>query len=196
MRSPVLVLAHSFFTVRSDESPYRTRATSKSWPVALNVTQSLEMIDIRPANTEDAERISTLIVAMAVQYLHVDCTPEGFEHLLTTMTADAARARMVEGYAHWIATQGDDLAGVCVARDDGHLYHLFVADAFQRQSIARRLLDIAITHCLATSPDVGVLTVNASSFATPAYQRMGFVPCGSRRETHGVRYQPMRLDIR
>lgn len=153
-------------------------------------------MDIHLAREGDVDAISALLVALTREHLPVNCTAEGLRHLLATMTPAAVRERMAGDYVHWVAVQDETLAGVCALREKRHLYHLFIANAFQRQSVGRRLVDVAITYCRDHAPSTDVLTVNASSFGIPAYQRMGFTLDGAPQELNGVRYQPMRLMLR
>lgn len=153
-------------------------------------------MDIRLAIETDAEAISALLVSLTREHLHVNCTAEGLARLLATMTPHAVRERMAADYRHWIAAQDTSIAGVCALREKKHLYHLFVANAFQRQSVGRRLVDAAIEYCRNQSRAPDALTVNASSAGIPAYRRMGFVLDGEPQDSQGVRYQPMRLTLR
>lgn len=153
-------------------------------------------MDIRLATETDATAISALLVSLTREHLPANCTADGLERLLATMTPAAIRERMAGDYVHWIAVHEESVVGVCALREKKHLYHLFVANAFQRQSVGRRLVDVAIAHCRSHSPPTDVLTVNASSFGIPAYQRMGFVPDGEPQDSQGIRYQPMKLALR
>lgn len=152
-------------------------------------------MNIRAANESDAEAISALVTALVRRHVHTDCTPRGLQRLLATMTPAAVLERMAGDYMHWVAMQDENLAGVCVLREKTHLYHLFVADAFQRQRIGQRMVDAAIAYSRTHAPSLDVLTVNASSFGIPAYARMGFVLDGAAVEANGIRHQPMRLAL-
>ena len=153
------------------------------------------MITIRSAREEDADAIAKLTATLTKRHIGIDCTPEGLAQLLAGMTPPAVRQRMAAGWPHWIAEQPNDIAGVCVVRGDAHLYHLFVADACQRQAVARRLLEVAIAHCRAAVPGLEAITVNASTFGLPAYRRLGFKADGEARVLHGIRSHPMRLAL-
>lgn len=153
------------------------------------------MIEIRRANTQDAPQIADLLTALTRRHIAADCTVQGLEILLGTMTFEAVLERMAGDFWHWLAVAGDKLAGVCVMRGESHLYHLFVADGFQRQGIARRLWQTALDDARRRTPGLRVFTVNASSFGRPAYERMGFVVEDEPQIVDGIRLQAMRLEI-
>jgi len=77
------------------------------------------------------------------------------------------------------------LAGFIAIRPPSHLFHLFVAQPFQRRGVARALWDHA-------RGDAVAFTVNSSPYAIPAYEAMGFRCDGPLACHNGVTFQPMR----
>lgn len=153
-------------------------------------------IEIRPAGEADAEDISALVTDLAQRHIRADCTPEGLQTLLETMTPGAVSERMMSGdFRHWLAAADGKLAGICVMRGENHLYHLFVSDDFQKRGIAKRLWHEAREDARRRTPGLKHFTVNASSYGRPAYERMGFVAEGEPMDMNGIRSQPMRLDV-
>jgi GNAT superfamily N-acetyltransferase len=92
--------------------------------------------------------------------------------------------------AYYKATQGENLAGVVALRDNAHLYHLFVAPAFQGQGLSRMLWEHARGDALSRG-NTGAFTVNATPYAVPVYERFGFQATGPRVETKGIAFVPM-----
>jgi GNAT superfamily N-acetyltransferase len=82
------------------------------------------------------------------------------------------------------------LAGAAGMSDDGALLHLFVAPAYQRQGLGRRLWELLRDRVLRAG-NPGVFRVNSSVGAVPIYQRFGFRVNGARVERHGGAYVPM-----
>jgi GNAT superfamily N-acetyltransferase len=153
---------------------------------------SLHSIHIRPATAADATRISDLLSSLSRQFIAHEFTDEGRERLLNSLTPAAIERLLEMGYRYFVAESGRSLAGVVATRDDRHLYHLFVAIEFQRQGLARRLWEFAQYDCAARSGSTE-FTVNASRFALPAYERLGFVRVGEVQETGGVVSVPMKF---
>lgn len=153
------------------------------------------MLQIRPATPADVEAISRLLIALTREHIAVDCTAAGLDTLLHSMRPEAVLERLNANYVTWVAIESDRLAGVCSLRLPSHVFHLFVAAEIRKQGVGRALLQTAVQHCLETDPGIAALTLNASSFAIPAYLKMGFVMDGPAQEANGVRSQPARLPL-
>ncbi len=143
---------------------------------------------IRPATTGDAAAISRLILSLA-RFFTVDPGGRGAEDFLLSLQPDAVAARLASAsFKTWVAVaNGSDVAGVIVVRGGHHLFHLFVAEAFQGQGGARALWRHALSHA-ATGVHV---TVNATPFAKDFYERMGFAATGPAVQTAGIAFIPM-----
>ena len=151
-------------------------------------------IEVRDATVDDALRISALLTALAEEFIVRDCTPEGRLALLAHFGVSEMKQRIATPeYRFHVAEDGAALAGVVGIRAATHLQYLFVARSHQRTGLARRLWELARTEAIRGGNTVGRFTVNASGYAVPAYERMGFRRVGPVREVDGVRFQPMEL---
>jgi GNAT superfamily N-acetyltransferase len=97
-------------------------------------------------------------------------------------------------FFYYIAHLNSSLVGVVAVRDNKHLYHLFVARAFQGKGFARKLWEFAKADALRSGHQT-IFTVNSSLNAVPVYQQFGFAIIGAVVEAHGVAFQPMRLGV-
>lgn len=152
-------------------------------------------IHIEPAQVRDAAHISALIAGVA-RYFTVHPQGQGAESFLVSMSADAIASYIRdEAFTYMVARdEFGDMAGAAALRSDNHLFHLFVAPAWQRQGVATLLWqDLAerAQHHGRRRP----FTVNATPYAVPFYQRMGFEVAGKRVETRGVAFIPMTRPI-
>lgn len=147
-------------------------------------------MEIRRAKTEDAAAISRLICRLTEQHITPGCSAEGGQHLLGTMTPAAVEQRLASGDRHHVAIHHGTLVGVIVTRADKHLYHLFVADAFQRRGLAKRLWAVASQACL-ESGGSGQFSVNSARSAVGFYRKLGFAEAGPPAEERGVVSVPM-----
>jgi GNAT superfamily N-acetyltransferase len=150
-------------------------------------------LHIRRAEPADAEAMSALMLG---ERLHITLRPdgEGAQAVLASMDTSSVQANLASArFAYWLAILDDRLCGVLGMRDGTHLYHLFVPSALHRQGIARRLW----LHMLSTSTHGGSapITVNASPFAVPAYEALGFRATGVRTEANGVAFIPMHFPV-
>ena len=78
-------------------------------------------------------------------------------------------------------------------RDNSHLYHLFVAEKYQRKGIAKKLWQLAMDACLSRG-STGEFTVNSSEYARGVYEQLGFIALSGPEEKNGVVYIPMKLE--
>lgn len=147
---------------------------------------------IRPATPADAAAISALILGVSPSFtLRPD--GEGAEVFLATLTPEAIGGCLASpDYAYLVAEEDGALAGLVGMRESRHLYHLFVAPAFQGRGLSRRLWEAAMAAALRAG-NPGEFTVNSSPYAVPIYERFGFVPTHPRIEQHGIAWVPMKL---
>ena len=101
---------------------------------------------------------------------------------------------MQSGYRYHVAEKANSLAGVVAVKDNTHLYHLFVAEQYQRKGLAKKLWQVAMEECLSQGNE-GEFTVNSSAYAIPVYEQFGFVTRSGPEAKGGVVYFPMKLTL-
>ena len=149
-------------------------------------------LEIRAATARDAENISNLVRQLSAKFIANDFTAEGRETLLNSMTPAAIEKYMQSGFRYHVAEVESQLVGVVGVKDNSHLYHLFVAENYQRQGIASALWRLAKQTCL-DEGNLGVFTVNSSRYAQHVYERLGFVTQSDPQDKNGVIFIPMKL---
>ena len=152
-------------------------------------------LKIRTAVPDDAIRISRLICDLSCRFIADDFTSRGKSFLLASMTPDAVKGYMRSGYHYHVAEKDGELIGVVAVKNNIHLYHLFVAESFHRQGVAKRLWKVAMENCLSLG-NTGEFTVNSSSYARGVYEKLGFVAQSGQKENNGVVYFPMKLELK
>lgn len=146
---------------------------------------------IQRATATDSPAISQLIVGLS-RFFTLDPQGAGAEVFLQTISPAAIQSLIeAPNMAYYKATQGEKLAGVVALRDNAHLYHLFVAPAFQGQGLSRSLWEQVREDALKRG-NVGQFTVNSTPHAVPVYERFGFKATGPRVEMRGIAFMPMR----
>ena len=149
---------------------------------------------LRPALVADAPAIVALIDdLMPFLTLHPDgagaekfiehCRQPSIENYLS-----------LPNYAYQLAHIDGELAGVVAMRDNTHLFHMFVPRALHRRGMARRLWQAVRDASIAGGNTTG-FTVNASLYALPLYERLGFVATGPKVEMDGIAFVPMRMAL-
>ena len=149
---------------------------------------------IRKALLSDAKDISELISSLSVKFIADTFSSYGREFLLGTMTPQAIKKYIQSGYRYHVAEVDGSLVGVVAVRDNKHLYHLFVAEEYQRQGIAKELWQLAMEECL-NNGNAGEFTVNSSEYAQGVYRKLGFVAQPGPRIKNGVVFFPMSLHV-
>jgi len=151
-------------------------------------------LETRPATPDDIENISKLLCDLSERFITGDFSSEGKQTLLETLTPGGIEKSMQSGFRYHVAEEEGQLVGVIGMKENSHLYHLFVAESFQRRGIARKLWQIAMKECLERG-NPGEFTVNSSRHAQGAYEKFGFVAVSGPMEKGGVIFFPMKLIV-
>ncbi|WOB06857.1 GNAT family N-acetyltransferase [Piscinibacter gummiphilus] len=147
---------------------------------------------VEAANASDAEAISALIVELSEPFF-LSPSRGGAERFLASISVEAVRGYLSSAnFSYYVARSESRLAGFVALRDNSHLFHLFVATAFQGNRLASQLWATAKTDAVQAG-NPGEFTVNSSLNAVPVYERFGFVREGEVQRMHGISFQPMRL---
>jgi ribosomal protein S18 acetylase RimI-like enzyme len=152
------------------------------------------------ASPADAAAIARLIEPGFARFIAPTLGDVGRVAFRLYVTEKALRGRLEQGAVAWCALHEATAVGYAElrgrdGRPDGidHLTLLFTAVAHQGRGIARCLMRTLTAHLLAADPPVAELTVNASAYALPIYQRLGFCPTADAGELDGIVATPMRL---
>jgi len=149
----------------------------------------------RAGTAADHGAISALLLPLVEKFIAPDCSAEGTALLLGSMQPQAILSYLHGNYRYWLAEDAQGLLGVVAIKGSNHLYHLFVAERAQGQGLARKLWQHALAQC-AERDEPDEFTVNASLYAEPMYQHLGFVAEQGSRERMGIIDVPMRLILR
>ncbi len=152
------------------------------------------------ATPADAAAVARLIEPGFARFIAPTLGDVGRVAFRLYVTEKALRSRLEQGSVAWCAVQEATAVGYAElgCRDDrpdgiDHLTLLFTAVEHQGRGIARCLIRTVTAHLLAADPPVGDLTVNASVYALPIYERLGFRPIAAVGEQDGIIATPMRL---
>ena len=149
---------------------------------------------IRPMVQDDVPAVAALLESLAREHILPEFAPEARALFLTKNNAHSIRELVQKGFRYHVAMVNDRLVGFVGTRDNSHLYHMFVANEFQRRGLGRRLWHIARAECLAAG-NQGAFTVNSSNNAIAVYERFGFVRSGPVKDLGGVLYNPMSTPL-
>lgn len=147
---------------------------------------------IRPIQENDVPAVACLLKVLARQFIVNESTPEGAATFLRENDEGAIRRYIAIGHVYHVAEQDGEIAGFVALRERSHLFHMFVGARWQRQGVGRQLWETARVAAIAAGGS-GAFTVNASNFAVPVYQALGFARTAPMQLLKGLFYNPMAL---
>lgn len=145
---------------------------------------------LRDMNDADIGAVARLLEVLAREYFLGTCSREQASTFLRENDAEALRGLVAGGYAYHLAELDGQLAGFIGMRERRHVYHLFVAPQYHRRGVGRRLWEHARQVAMNSGAD-GVFTVNASNYAVPMYENLGFVRAAAMQTKNGLEFNPM-----
>ncbi|WP_164969685.1 GNAT family N-acetyltransferase [Arcobacter sp. F2176] len=141
---------------------------------------------IRRVKLKDAKELSILVTSL-LSYLF-EQTPTWFEE---EIRENGFIERIKDkNYKHYIYTISEKIVGYIAIKEENKLFHLFVDEAFHKKGIAKKLFE-----CVKTNMDVSNMKLNASLYAVPFYETIGFEKSGEQEHFKGLDYQPMVYKI-
>lgn len=151
----------------------------------------MNAVIIRELEPEDVAAVSALAMQTFDALVGHELTDEGVAEYARYVDPDALRARQQSDHFTLVAFVDGQLAGMIEFRRNQHLSMLFVNPAFHRRGIARRLYEVAMARVTRDSPDIDEVTVNASRYAVPVYEKLGFTATGAEQTVNGIIFMPM-----
>jgi GNAT superfamily N-acetyltransferase len=146
---------------------------------------------IRPMRPDDTAAVAALLRALARQFIvHEFLQAPASTFLRENDQASIAR-NLANGFVYHVADSDGVIAGFVGMRERQHLFHLFVGTPWQGRGVSRLLWDRARETALAAG-GAPPFTVNASNYAVPAYERLGFVRSAPMQEKNGILFNPMQ----
>lgn len=145
---------------------------------------------IRTATINDAAAISQLVTESAEQFFVHDFTTEGLAKFKADFSEEHVREKLNSTeFAYYVAEIEGDIIAVCSIRNNSHLYNLFTRADYQRKGVARELWQHVVNEL--KRDGVNSVTVNASNYAVPAYEKLGFVRVGEMKVFAWIPFNPM-----
>ena len=148
---------------------------------------------IRPIQEADFPAAAELMRSLSLEFVLQDSAPEAIATFLAANDAQGLRKFAAGGIVYHVAMLDERLVGFVAVREHKHLYHMFVERSLHGHGIGRALWAVAYQCALDAGGD-GTFTVNASDFAVPAYEAMGFLRSAPRLCLKGLYANPMRLN--
>ncbi len=148
-------------------------------------------MEIRPVPAEQLSEALSLCWNVFCQYNAPSYPSEGIGTFHAFLHPDKIGAQCKTGFLQvYAAYQNGAMLGVLVLRGFSHISLLFVEGCYQGQGVGYALVKHALF--LAKKAWRSSLSVCASPYALPFYQRCGFEHIGPATIQNGILYTPMR----
>ena len=149
---------------------------------------------IRLLRENEYEAAKALVGLVFDAYIAPDYSHEGVESFYTFLNAIGTPLKEGEAALHLFGYfMRNTLVGVIGVRDCAHICLLYVASDHHKKGIARALFHTVRQDAVAANAEY--MTVHASPYGRPAYERLGFVATGPEEEHNGIRYTPMQYAL-
>lgn len=151
---------------------------------------SIQQLDT--VHLQDALR---LVWDVFLEFEAPDYCEEGAREFKSFIAYDSIQENMLNnGYLMWGCYDGQKIVGVLATRLPCHISLLFVDKQYHRQGIARQLFAIMLDFY--KSSGCTEITVNSSPYAREAYHRLGFVDTDTDQTVNGIRFVPMKYQMK
>ncbi|MEO7495176.1 MAG: GNAT family N-acetyltransferase [Massilia sp.] len=147
---------------------------------------------IRQLQDSDVPAVASLLRQQALDFILHESTPEGRATFLRENDEEGIRRLLGAGMCYHVAIEDEALVGFVAVRDAHHLFHMFVDARWHRRGVGRRLWEVARKAALEAGGG-GEFTVNASNYAVPVYEALGFTRSAPTQCAKGLLYNPMRI---
>ena len=150
-------------------------------------------MDIRRLDKNDMDSALPLVWRVFAEFEAPIYTKAGIEEFKNFIEHETIVDKISNNeMSFWGCFDKTEMTGVIATRGSSHISLLFVAPAYHRQGIARRLF-----HAMRNSLPDGTeeITVNASPYAAEAYRHLGFADTGEEQTKNGIRFIPMAYEM-
>ena len=152
-------------------------------------------IEIRYLKPEEWDDAMALAWKIFLRFEAGEYTEEGI-HSFLDLISDERLKRLFEfgEYPVYAAFDGKTMVGMISMRNTNHISLLFVSDAYHRQGIGRRLMEVMKEH-VRRDGRKDTITVNAAPFAVDFYHAIGFEDTDEQTEQNGIIFTPMKCSL-
>jgi ribosomal protein S18 acetylase RimI-like enzyme len=139
---------------------------------------------IRNATHDDIKKMQNMVLSL----VHLVCDETIPDWFADTLSEKSFFTRISsDDFEHFIYEINNNIVGFIAIKNDEHIYHLFVDQAYQGRGIAKALWQ----HTKSQSSS-SRFSVNSSIFAVDIYKAFGFQEIGEIQNHNGVVFQQMK----
>lgn len=153
-----------------------------------------DSISYRPMAPGEEPQVFGLVERVFNEFVRNDFTREGVEEFFNA--ADSMIFDHLAGHSILVAVAPGKVVGMIDMKDHKHISLFFVDRAHHGKGIGRALLHHAIEHCSLHAPENDSIDVNASLYAVPIYEKLGFRQTKSEQTINGIRFVEMAKSLK
>ena len=155
--------------------------------------------EIRKVKGEEVDAALKMVWKVFLEFESPQYAPEGTETFRRDIVENIdfyadCQAGMCPLYG---AFDGKRIIGVMGLRKDGvHVNLAFVDQEYHRRGVGSALFRFLLSERLRENPEIEEITLNASPYGVPFYRSLGFEALSGEREKNGIRYTPMKYEVK
>lgn len=143
-------------------------------------------VTIRRMTEADIDAAFACVKSAFDEFVAPGYSDEGIREFYAYASPAGIASRFADDVLLVAVDENGVVAGMLEARDMDHISLLFVRPEYQRMGVAK-----ALVNQFLRMTEAPVITVHASPYAVPVYERLGFARLGGETLTNGIRYTPM-----
>ena len=177
----------------SGEYDYRfdgATGDAESFCVVLKnvMRDSVTPFSIRRLSQDERQTALDLAWAVFSEYESPDYSAEGTEEFRKCLHDEG----YLSGLHYYGTFDGEKLIGeIAIRPDRKHICFFFVDGRYHRRGIGTRMF----RRLLEDYPNE-TITLNSSPYGLPFYKAIGFVPTDEEKKVNGIRFTPMKYEVR
>ena len=159
----------------------------------------MENIVIRKITSDEVESAMALALEVFMQFEAPDYGPAGVETFRKDIVENPeylenARKGVCPIYG---AFDGEKIVALIGMRSSKtHINLVFTKKEYHRKGIATAIFRYLLNDILAENPALDALTLNSSPYGLPFYLTLGFVPRSEEQLINGIRFTPMKYQLK
>ncbi len=147
-------------------------------------------------DTEDIDTAIALSHKTFMEFEAPDYSKEGVDSFMNFIYGDSIKTKTKAGtFIFWGCYYGNRMVGMMALRDGSHISLAFTHKDFHRQGIGRMLF-LALREYVVKQGLHTNITLNSSPYGLPFYIAIGFIPTDMERIDDGIRYTPMKYELK
>ena len=149
---------------------------------------SVTPFSIRRLSQDERQTALDLAWAVFSEYESPDYSAEGTEEFRKCLHDEG----YLSGLHYYGTFDGEKLIGeIAIRPDRKHICFFFVDGRYHRRGIGTRMF----RRLLEDYPNE-TITLNSSPYGLPFYKAIGFVPTDEEKKVNGIRFTPMKYEVR